>query len=183
MSRKAVIEVDRLQYNATYIGKGMYSRVYRVGDRVIYYTKDDCTKEVLSMFLQDRVTHLPEMVRHDDLRVINSRYLVFSSPYYRDVKASDKSAWKLMKKIIKLFNIEVSRLNYQKIRFNQQVMHTLVDRVEEYKELPHSIINAMHTLVDLGALCGDARFDFHKKNFGVNEYGTLIFRDPMYVMG
>jgi hypothetical protein len=43
------------------------------------------------------------------------------------------------------------------------------------------MINAMHLLVDLGAMCGDVRFDFHKKNFGVNEYGTLIFRDPMYV--
>lgn len=177
-----IIEVDGRQYYATYLGKGTYSKVYRVGDRVVYYTKDDCTKDVLSMFVQDRVTHFPEIVRHNDMQVGNNYYLVYSSPYYKDVRSSNVSAWKLMKKIIKLFNIESSRLHYHKIRFDQQVMHTLVDRIEEYKELPYSMINAMHLLVDLGAMCGDARFDFHKKNFGVNEYGTLIFRDPIYVM-
>lgn len=187
MARKAIIEVDGQRYNATYLGKGMYSKVYRVGDRVVYYTKDDCTKEVLSMFAQDRYTHLPEMVAHNDVkgyfRNVGWRYYkVYSSPYYRDVRASDTSAWKLMKRLIKLFYIEVSRMYRQEIRFDQQVMHILVDRIEEYREIPHSIINVMHLLVDLGALCGDARFDFHKKNFGVNTYGTLIFRDPMYIM-
>lgn len=187
MAKKVVIEVDGQKYHAEYIGQGFYSKVYRVGDRVVYYTKDDCTKEVLSLFVHDRFTHLPEMVVHDDVKVYSKRvgwqsYKVYSSPYYRNVRASDISAWKLMNKIIKLFYVESSRMYRQGIRFNQQVMHTLVDRIEEYKELPHSMINVMHLLVDLGAMCGDARFDFHKKNFGVNDYGTLIFRDPMYVM-
>lgn len=182
MSRKVVIEVDGQQYNATYIGKGMYSKVYRVGDRVIYYTKDDCTKEVLSTFLHDRVTHLPEMVRHENITTARGHWLVFSAPYYRNVKASDKSAWKVMNKVIKLFHIEALRMYRQEIRFDQQVMHILVDRIEEHKELPYSMINAMHLLVDLGAMCGDARFDFYKKNFGVNDYGTLIFRDPLFVV-
>lgn len=182
MAKKIVIEVDGQLYSATYIGKGQYSKVYRVGDRVVYYTKDDCTKEVLSMFLHNRVTHLSEMVRHDNIQLRYNTYSVFSSPFYRNVKKTDASAWKLMNKIIKLFYIEASRLYSQQIRFDYDVMHTLVDRIDEYKELPHSVINAMHLLVDIGSNCGDVRFDFHKKNFGVNDYGTLIFRDPMYVV-
>lgn len=182
MAKKVVIVVDGAKYNATYIGKGMYSRVYRIGDRVIYYTEDDCTKEVLSMFLYDRITHLPEMVRHDDEQFGRNSYKVFSSPFYRNVKSTDASAWKLMNKVISLTEIEATRLHHQRVRIFPDVMHTLVDRIEEYKQLPYSMINAMHLLVDLGSTCGDARFDFHKRNFGVNHYGTLIFRDPMYVM-
>lgn len=177
-----IIEVDGRQYYATYLGKGTYSKVYRVGDRVVYYTKDDCTKDVLSMFVLDRITHFPEIVRHNDIQRGNNYYLVYSSPYYKDVRSSNVSAWRLMKKLIKVFYEEAARMSQLYRRFDNEIMHTLVDRIEERNELPHSAINAMRILVDLGAMCGDARFDFHKKNFGVNEYGTLIFRDPMYVM-
>ena len=182
MDKKVVIVVDGREYSATYVGKGHFSKVYRIGDRVVYYTEDDCTKEVLAMFLHDRVTHLPEMVRHDDEQFGRKRYRVFSCPFYRNVKSTDTSAWKLMNKVISLTKIETNRLHYQGVRFYPDVMHALVDRIEEYKQLPYSMINVMHLLVDLGSTCGDARFDFHKKNFGVNHYGTLIFRDPMYVM-
>lgn len=174
--------VDGFKFPAKYIGKGQYSKVYRVGNRVVYYTRSDCAKEVLAMFQYDRIAHLPEMVRHDNIRLRHNTYLVFSSPFYRNVKASDTSAWKLMNKVIKLTYIELTRLYNQQVRFYPDVMHTLVDRIDEYNELPHSIINAMHLLVDLGSTCGDARFDFNKKNFGVNHYGTLIFRDPMYIV-
>ena len=53
------IEVDGKSYQAKYIGKGHYSKVFRVGDRVVYYTRGDCGKEVIVMFQYDRMVHLP----------------------------------------------------------------------------------------------------------------------------
>jgi hypothetical protein len=52
----------------------------------------------------------------------------------------------------------------------------------EEKAVPRSIIRALQEIVNVASNCGGKPyFDLHKKNFGVNEYGTLIFRDPFYV--
>jgi hypothetical protein len=179
---KSVIEVDGREYQAKYIGKGQYSKVYRVGDRVVYYTRGDCGKEVLAMFQYNRMAHLPEIIRHEDITTVRGRWYVFSSPYYRDVKKSDSSAWRLMQNIISVYKQfyrdewEGSKL--EGIYFMQAMAHALNDT----KEFPYSIIKALLEIVNVASNCGDnIGFDLHKKNFGVNEYGTLIFRDPIYV--
>ena len=178
-----LIEVDGQKYIAKYIGKGMYSRVYRVGDRVIYYTRGDCGKEVLAQFQYDRMTHLPEIIRHENITVRpGSMWYVFSSPYYRNVTVKDKSAYKMMKKIDEAFRIFTRRYNqFEGIDF----MQSIVSDFEKYADdigIPYSVVKALQEIVDVASDCGyGVGFDLHKKNFGVNEYGTLIFRDPIYV--
>ena len=49
-------------------------------------------------------------------------------------------------------------------------------------QIRHSVIRVLQALVDVSRNCGEnAGFDFKKSNFGVNEYGTLIFRDVFWV--
>ena len=172
--------MDGRQYPAKYIGKGHFSKVFRVGDRVVYYTRGDCAKEVLAMFQYDRMAHLPEIIRHDN---INSRrgteWYVFSSPFYRNVTTKDSSAYRIMKNLISLTR-----------QFNSEIFDSNIKGLERMRafevyvrgSVPHSISKALQEIIDVSSNCGDnIGFDFHKKNFGVNTYGTLIFRDPVYV--
>ena len=174
-----LIIVDGKPYTAKYIGKGSFSKVYRVGDRVVYYTRGDCSKEVLAMYLYEKLTHLTSMIRHDNITTSRGEWYVFSSPYYRDVKKSD-SAYELMRKIIHLTGM-IHGIAYNHGLRGTDVMEAVVWGLRRYPEVPRSIIKAMRIIMNLAKNCGDNMyFDLHKKNFGVNEYGTLIFRDPMY---
>lgn len=180
--QKSVITVDGREYAAKYIGKGMYSKVYRVGDRVVYYTRGDCGKEVLAMYLYDRMAHLPEIVRHENITTGRGIWYVFSSPYYRNVKSSDTSAWALMKAT------QRSADRYRQVLWVSgergiNLMQLIVNGMKEDKWVPNSILKALQEIVNVASNCGEGvGFDLHKKNFGVNEYGTLIFRDPFYVL-
>jgi hypothetical protein len=173
-----IIEVDGKQYQAKYIGKGHFSKVYRVGDRVVYYTRGDCGKEVLAMFQYDRIAHLPEIIRHENITVRPGVYwYVFSSPYYRNVTQKDASAYKLMKKIILWYS--EYRANYAHVEGYDGMMRFA--KFVEY-DVPHSIVRALKEIALAAGNCGGyVGFDLTKSNFGVNEYGTLIFRDPIYV--
>ena len=181
--KKHIIEVDRQQYEATYIGKGQYSKVYRVGDRVVLYTRGDCAKEVLAMFQYDRMAHLPELIRHDNIILKNRDYnwYVFSSPYYRNVTTKDKSAWNLMQKIIMdydyFYSYELNR-TFKGI----YLMQEFVNNIKKDPHMIRSVIRALNEIIQVAGNCGnEVGFDFHKGNFGVNEYGTLIFRDVIWV--
>jgi hypothetical protein len=177
---KSVITVDGQQYQAKYIGKGQYSKVYRVGDRVVYYTRGDCGKEVLAQFQYDRMAHLPEIIRHENITIHPGHpWYVFSSPYYRDVTSRDTSAYKIMNKVIEWYRVFHRGDN----RFEGiELMQDIVIRFAKESDVPRSVVKALQEIVDVASNCGyGVRFDLHKKNFGVNEYGTLIFRDPIYV--
>ena len=179
VKKKVTIIVDGKKYEATYIGKGQYSKVYRVGDRVVMYTKGDCAKEVLSMHLYEHITHLPELIRHENITTRPGiHWYVFSSPFYRDVTTKDKSAYKLMKDIVNCYNeiyYKYWRMGYKGV----DLMKMFIMGMDEYKYFPRSVIKALDILVENAGNCGynDVIFDIHKKNFGVNDYGTLIFRD------
>ena len=180
--QSGTIEVDGKFYKAKYIGKGMYSKVFRVGDRVVYYTRGDCGKEVLAQFQYDRIAHLPYLVRHENITVRPGIYwYVFSSPYYRNVTSKDASAYKLMKRIIQQY--EISYRRYRSNKFEGiDVMQGVVNDMRDESDLPRSVIKALQEIVDVASNCGyGVGFDLTKMNFGVNEYGTLIFRDPIYV--
>ena len=63
-----------------------------------------------------------------------------------------------------------------------RLMEEQVKGMKEDKAVPNSTLKALQEIVNVAGNCGDdVWFDLHKKNFGVNEYGTLIFRDPIYV--
>jgi hypothetical protein len=181
--KQVSIQVDGKFYFAKYLGKGQFSKVYRVGDRVVYYTKGDCSKEVLAMYQYERMTHLPELVRHENLTTRPGVvWYVFSSPYYRDVRKSDRSAYELMKEIIRYYSAYFD-IAYQRDKRQDAVfMYSIVSMMRDYSSLPKSVIRAMEEIVNISSNCGGAMgFDLHPKNFGVNEYGTLIFRDPVWV--
>lgn len=177
---KSVVVVDGKSYPAKYIGKGQYSRVFRVGDRVVYYTRGDCAKEVLAQFQYDRMTHIPEIIRHDNINSSRgTEWYVFSSPWYKDVRKSDTSAYTLMRKILDINNHFSFLVSGEKL---QDIERMQAFEVYARGKVPHSVSKALREIVDVSANCGDkVGFDLHKKNFGVNEYGTLIFRDPVYV--
>lgn len=179
------IEVDGKEYPAKFIGKGQFSLVFRVGDRVVYYTRGDCGKEVLAQYQYDRMAHLPELIRHENITMPNrSTWYIFSSPFYRNVTTKDRSAWELMKKVIRAYTGAHYVAYGQGLR-DIDLMLAIVNIMKQSKVLPNSIIKALYEVVDVSSNCGrqGVSFDLHNKNFGVNEYGTLIFRDPVYVKG
>ena len=181
---KSVITVDGQEYQAKYIGKGMYSKVFRVGDRVIYYTRGDCGKEVLAMYLYNRMAHLPDLTRHEDITTVRARWYVFSSPYYRDVKRSDTSAWELRRHVIASYQYYTGYMRSKGIdkENNVEFMQGFVEYMKNSKYVKYSVVKALQEIVDAASNCGaGVGFDLHNKNFGVNDYGTLIFRDPIYV--
>jgi hypothetical protein len=178
---KAIVEVDGVKYPATYIGRGKFSRTFRVGDRVVYYTKGDCAKEVLAMF-GERRTHLPEIIRHNDVVVYGKhwrerdRWQVYSSPYYRDVTAKDKEAWRLINLLQRVW---IDALND---RFSGTQSYKFFEFLWSRKDVPRSIVNDLEYIYEVSKnYCDEIYFDLHRKNFGVNEYGTLIFRDVIVV--
>jgi hypothetical protein len=188
--RKSIIRVDGREYQAKYIGKGQYSKVFRVGDRVVYFTKGDCGKEVLAMYVYGKMTHIPEMIRHENISTASGIWYVFSSPFYRNVTSRDTSAWKLMKAIInehKEFIREYRHYQYQaygRVKEGEETMYAFIKYLRERQTVTQSAIKALFDLYELARNCGDRiGFDFKKNNFGVNEYGTLIFRDPIWVWG
>jgi hypothetical protein len=75
-----------------FLGKGMFSKAYRIGEKVIVLTSD-MSKECIAIFCQGENPHIPKMERLDD---INGKdcYLM---PYYKPLKASEKEAWKQYK--------------------------------------------------------------------------------------
>lgn len=178
--KSGTIVVDGKEYAAKYIGKGQYSKVFRVGDRVVYYTRGDCSKEVLAQFQYDRMMHLPEIIRHENITVRPGIYWhVFSSPYYRNVTTKDRSAYELMVRIHKWYRFFFSQHHAHE---GIAVMQFVVDKMREESDLPRSVVKALQEIVDVASNCGyGVGFDFKKSNFGVNDYGTLIFRDPIYV--
>jgi len=175
---KSVIQVDGREYQAKYIGKGQYSKVFRVGDRVVFYTRGDCSKEVLAMFQHERMTHLPEIVRHENITTPRGTWYVFSSPFYRNVRKSDASAYALRDKIKKWYGVFYRQYPGNDIH----TMQAIVDDFRKSQIVPHSVIKALQEIVNVVSNCSaNAGFDFQNSNFGVNEYGTLIFRDPVWV--
>lgn len=178
-----IIEVDGKKYESLYIGKGMFSKVYRVGDRVVYYTEGDCGKEVLAMFQYNRMMHLPEIIRHDNILSKNEYLYVFSSPYYRNVTLKDRLVYELMSRIMFVESEIFKMINSSSFRgTNLDLMQNIVVYMREYRDIPRSIINALQEIVNVASNCGDkVMFDLNKNNFGVNDYGVLIFRDPIYV--
>ena len=186
--RSYTIEVDGQRYKATYVGKGQFSRVYRVGDRVVIYTRGDCAKEVLAMYQFDRMAHLPELVRHENItRKVGHTWYVFSSPFYRNVRRSDTSAWALRSAIKKMYERfwDAERAYqfqaYGRVKVDLSLMQRFVHEVKGL--LPYSVVKALQEIIDVSSNCGEmAGFDFQDSNFGVNEYGTLIFRDVIFVM-
>ena len=185
--KKSIIEVDGRHYEAKYIGKGQFSKVYQIGDRVVMYTRGDCAKEVLAMYQYDRMAHLPELVSHDKIVLRNRDYdwWVFSSPFYRNVTTRDTSAYELMKRIIILFNTfnkDPDTYNIRRSPYDYEIMEAFIKYIKYDRYIPRSIIKALYTVYELSRNCGDKMgFDFKKNNFGVNQYGTLIFRDVVWV--
>jgi len=61
-------------------------------------------------------------------------------------------------------------------------MQGFVTYISQQDGISRSVVKALQEIVDISLNCGkEVGFDLCKKNFGVNEYGTLIFRDPIYV--
>jgi hypothetical protein len=184
------ITVDGRTYKGRYIGRGSFSKVYKVGNRVVYYTDGDCAKEAQAMFQYSRLTHLPELIRHDNINIYNRRgeivgvRYVFSSPYYRNVTRKDRSAYELMNHIMRLYVIFIGHertYSNRSIEYDVYLMQKFVNFLEE-SNIPRSVVRALQALVYVASNCGSGVFfDIHKANFGVNDYGVLIFRDLVAV--
>lgn len=178
MGYKKLVEIDGKLYEGKFVGKGKFSKVFRVGDRVVYYTKNDCTKDALAMFGR-RIMHLPEIIKHDVVKTSDGKgWFVYSSPYYKNLTSKYKSAWETYRKLIRAY---VSFLRGTS-SFGYNLAVEFIEYLKKINFTPKSIIRALEHIIDIGSSCGEyIYFDFHKGNFGVNEYGVLIFRDPLYM--
>lgn len=186
--QKTHVKIDGAWHDATYLGKGAYSIVFKVENRAVIFTKDDCAKEVMALFQHSRMMHLPEVIRHDPVVIGKTHYQVYSSPIYRDVTRKDRQAYWLATNLIHFYVDHYAEGSATRKVPGIYMMQNFVDEVEaaetlndQYKlvpKFPRSIVKALQEIVDVSSNCGSqVGFDIHMKNFGVNEYGVLIFRD------
>lgn len=177
---RVALPLDGKIYDAKYLGRGKYSQAFQVGNRVVLLTQEDCAKEVLARYQYDRMMHLPELVEHDWIETGTQNKInwhVYSSPFYKNVTVKDGEAYRLMKAMIKFWNQRYYEHAQTHKPFGLDVMRAFVKDMKE-SGFPKSVIRALSELAEVSGNCGDqAGFDFHKGNFGVNEYGVLIFRD------
>ncbi len=183
---EVLVEIDGKMHNGVLIGIGddEGSRVYIVGNRTVYYVKDNCSRRTIAFFGR-KYDHLPKFVKHNDVRVGRRQYAVYSSPIYRSV--SEKDSVKVIadefiekfEDFMIAFPIATAGDEFNGVETMEVFIGVLL---EIRKIVPNSIINTLKFLVSVAKKCGqDILVDFELDNFGVGEDGKLVFRDVFWL--
>lgn len=164
------IQLDGNWIEAEYIGKGLFSKAYRHGDRVILLTKNDYSKEAVSLFADTTLKHLPAIERHENFGV----FQVFSMPFYRPLTKRDYP--EAYEQWMELRNTPTPTIGlhnaYGWIEKNEGGMRESLQTA--LRELVYAYSNydvEDHLLLE-----------FNKSNVSVNDVGDLVLRDCLASM-
>lgn len=181
----ADIAIDGRQYKALFVGRGVYSKTFLLCTQteciVVYYTKNDCTKEALSL-LSRKVKHIPRVRAHHPVVIKSVVYNVYTSPYYRDVTKRDILAWRHYDEMKKLYNSYRS-IAWKDISKGYEFVCGFVEYMKSVGTLPESLIEAFNVVLLLVINCdGTVYVDIKKNNFGVDDNGNLVLRDVFFIL-
>jgi hypothetical protein len=106
-------------------------------------------------------------------------------PYYANITAKDKEAWRIYKTLKKIANEVFNALRKKHgIKFSLAYLgcdhrQLIVDRA--HRRVPRSVTNALQKLINGGGNYGcGITFEFAPRNIGVDKKGKIIFRDILF---
>lgn len=171
--KSAILTFDNgKEVHCQWLGKGMFCQAWQNKNDVylIVDSVNDPSKEILCSIYKEegKVKHLPGCQRID---TYGDKY-VYLMPYYRNITAKDKEAWKQYREL-KNFRESISS-------FAHKCQHDV--NLEVLKFIPKSPIrNALELLLNWSTNYGDQiGWEFSPRNLGVDSRGNLILRDVMF---
>lgn len=174
------IQVDGKPIEGEYLGRGHYATAYQCGQTVYLLVKEDeHMKEVISQWIED-VPHVPAITKHEDVQVRGKWFQVYSMPFYRTIRASDREAWAILKTLSeaaeRIFRAKyLGKLEVDGAYFNRDVIE------ETRGQVPESVTEALESLADAACNYGcGVSFEFGKRNIGVDDAGRIVFRDILF---
>lgn len=155
------LEIDGKEIETTYLGKGLFCKAYRAQEKVFLLCQGDYSKEGLALFVDQSLTHIPTIERHEDL----GDYQVFSMPYYH--KLSKKEFPRAYAQWKKLPNTLAGPTEIEAF------INKLRNEGEE------SLATALSALYDAfqNYCYSTMLMEFQKVNVSVDNQGELILRD------
>src|SRR5579862_82599 len=136
--------------NATYLGKGLFTTAYRVGDIVYCYTNTDKMKEAIR---ECEGVHIPQITLEDTdclFRRIQYDY-VYSMPYYRNITSKDTEAWKILKECSRALGearIQISNERRNIHLWVQCLGIHIARRTIDLAKVPQSVKESLTTMVE-----------------------------------
>lgn len=168
------IIVNDLELIASYLGKGLFAKAYRVDDRVYIFATDpmkDAIAEIRRYEGQGENPHIPLVERIGmDERTGDNIYLM---PYYEPLSAKHKSAWNHAR----IIQREHERLIGQ-LGFNY-TGYALADTLRNGEGFPKSLADAIEEMSNWALNYGTPGMEFNKANLSVSD-GKLILRDVLF---
>jgi hypothetical protein len=150
-----------------FLGKGLWSKVYRVSEDEVIILSSDPAKECLAIFCQD-VKYLPKLTCLENVNDV----ACYLSPFYYPLKASNKKAWgqyKAVKQCLEAVSFQ-EREKYKCFEGFKNALYCL--------DIDPEIIEAINTLLDNMANYTDHVFlELSPRNVKVDGNGELILLD------
>ena len=172
-----LIQVDGKEYPAIYLGCGRYCRAFLVEETVYCFVRaEEHMKECVSMWC-DSSPHIPPIERHDPVNGVYTQ--VYSMPYYRNIQASDKEAWEILKTLQKAHSRAVAESPGSIYLFGADINRKIINLVRT--QIPDSVVEALENLADAACNYGcGVLMEFGRRNIGVDSEGRIVFRDVLF---
>ena len=159
------LTIDGQKVIGEYIGEGLFSKAYKVGDKVFLLCQGDYSKECLALFADQSLRHVPTIERHEDI----GDNQVFSMPYYNKLTKKEYpqafAQWRKLQNGLGISAQGPKAIEALIERLRIQGEQSLADAVSNMYEAFQNY--AYHSIV----------FEFQKVNVSVNDKGELILRD------
>jgi hypothetical protein len=172
---------ELITLNARFLGEGLFAKCYLAEDSKVYsFVSSNATREVdyskmaVAEWADSDNPHIPEITKNGEYDTGADYGNIYSMPFYNNLNASYKVAWRQFKHIMKVWDSmfwEFRNSPYDK-------NYEFINRLREAGELPESIIDAFESIMNACANYGsEYGFDLGKVNFSVDNDGNLILRD------
>lgn len=164
------LQIDGQTVRAQFIGKGLFSKAYRVENTVYLLTQGDYSKECIALFARGQ--HIPVITRHEDIEEGRAMYQVFSMPFYQPMRKKHSKAWKQW---AFLKQVCVVPGGYFEVR-------EWLDSDRVKLELEPTVWDALDQMIEAFSNYDSESMglEFNKVNVSVDEKGELILRDVLF---
>ncbi len=172
---QTTITVNGKELEAIFLGKGQFSKAYRVGDFVYTFTKNDYSKEAVSMWAIEN-EHTPTIER---IQIIDDNTHIYRMPYYEPLNAKDHpTAWAIRKE---LQNVKTQYFWDFARQHNNYWGFDLSNKVIECANVSDTIKECLQSMID-AFMNYDVNpcFEFPKRNLAVDDKGNIIFLDVLF---
>ena len=170
---------DFIIINARFLGAGEFAKCFLYDNFVYSFVKygnreSDYSKEAISLYTDENNPHIPEFEKLDSP---SDFYMIFKSPYYKELTTENKEAWKIAKELKRIWQNTQYSIHKNGWNTNEDI----INRLKESAIIPDSIIEAIESINVACSNYGlDYYLEFPKRNLKVNDNGELILLDCIF---